>query len=53
MIGIGTPLVLWLIMLILLVGLLPKPAGWGRLAVWCGLVLLTVVLVMGKVLVFR
>jgi len=41
--------ILWLIMLVLLVGLFPQPTGWGKLALWAGLVLLTIVLVLIKV----
>jgi|WetSurMetagenome_2_1015567.scaffolds.fasta_scaffold1705413_1 hypothetical protein len=46
-------MVLWLIMLTLLVGLFPKPIGWGRLGLWVGLVLLTVLLVVAKALFLR
>jgi DMSO/TMAO reductase YedYZ heme-binding membrane subunit len=42
-----TSFVLFLLLLAFVVAhLLPKPVGWGRLAVWAALALLTVVLVL-------
>jgi hypothetical protein len=49
---ITTVWVLWLIFLVLLAGLVPVPP-WGRLIVWGGLLILTLVAVMAGAVVMR
>lgn len=44
---INATLVLWFIMLVLVVAhLVPKPVGWGKLLVWGVLVLATIVVIL-------
>jgi len=49
---ISATLILWLIMLVMATGLVPMARPWGRLALWFGLVLLTVILLMAHALRF-
>ena len=45
--------VLWLLMLVLVVAhLVPRPAGFGKLAVWAALALLSLVLVLTHAISF-